>query len=67
MRSVKASLTALLRRRRYELTGVGLTVSERGQPRVLVEALVETSGLRRVVASKPAGLVEVVSWLRPVR
>jgi hypothetical protein len=68
----KASLTALLRRSsspsgRYEMTGVGLTVSEQGQPRILVEALVETSGLRRVVASKPDGLVEVVSWLRPVR
>ena len=68
----KASLAALLRRSsspsgRYEMTGVGLTVSEQGQPRVLVEALVETSGLRRVVASKPAGLVEVVPWLRPVR
>jgi hypothetical protein len=72
VRSTKASLTALLRRSsspsgRYEMTGVGLTVSGQGQPRVLVEALVETSGLRRVVASKPAGLVEVVPWLRPVR
>lgn len=72
VRRVKASLTALLRRSssprgRYEMTGVGLTVSEQGQPRVLVEALVETSALRRVVASKPAGLVEVVPWLRPVR
>ena len=72
VRKTKASLTALLRRSsspggRYEMTGVGLTVSEQGQPRVLVEALVETSGLRRVVASKPAGLVEVVPWLRPVR
>jgi hypothetical protein len=71
VRSAMASLTALLRRSsspsgRYEMTGVGLTVSEQGQPRVLVEALVETSGLRRVVASKPAGLVEVVPWLRPV-
>jgi hypothetical protein len=72
VRRAKASLTALLRRSsspsgRYEMTGVGLTVSKQGQPRVLVEALVETSGLRRVVASKPAGLVEVVPWLRPVR
>jgi hypothetical protein len=72
VRRTKDSLTALLRRssspsRRYEMTGVGLTVSEQGQPRVLVEALVETSGLRRVVASEPAGLVEIVSWLRPVR
>jgi hypothetical protein len=67
VRRTKASLTALLRRHRYELTGVGLTVSEQGQPQVLVETLVETSGLRRVVASKPAGLVEVVPWLRPVR
>jgi hypothetical protein len=71
VRSAKASLTALLRRSsspsgRYEMTGVGLTVSEQGQPRVLVEALVETSGLRRVVASKAAGLVVVVPWLRPV-
>jgi hypothetical protein len=69
--STKASLTALLRRSsspsgRYEMTGVGLTVSERGQPRVVIEALVETPGLRRVVASKPAGLVVVVPWLRPV-
>jgi hypothetical protein len=67
VRRTKASLTALLRRRRYQLTGVGLTVSEQGQPRVLVEALVETSGLRRVVAAEPAGLVEIVPWLRPVR
>jgi hypothetical protein len=72
VRTTMASLTALLRRSsspsgRYEMTGVGLTVSEQGQPRVLVEALVETSGLRRVVASKPSGLVEVVPWLRPVR
>jgi hypothetical protein len=67
VRSAKASLTALLLHRRYELTGVGLTVSEQGQPRVLAETLVETSGLRRVVASKPAGLVEIVPWLRPVR
>jgi hypothetical protein len=72
VKSVKASLTALLRRSsspsgRYEMTSVGSSVSEQGQPRILVEALVETSGLRRVVASKPAGLVEVVPWLRRVR
>ena len=49
------------------MTGVGLTVSSQGQPRVIVEALLETPALRRVVASEPADLVEIVPWLRAVR
>jgi hypothetical protein len=69
VRRVEASLAALLRsaRDRYELTGVGLSVTTQGQPRVVVEALVETPALREVVSSEPAGLVEIVPWLRPVR
>ena len=69
VRRTTASLTALLRRSRsrYEMTGVGLTVSSQGQPRVIVEALLETPALRRVVASEPADLVEIVPWLRAVR
>jgi len=69
VRRVEASLAALLRSAhdRYELTGVGLSVTTQGQPRVVVEALVETPALREVVSSEPAGLVEIVPWLRPVR
>jgi hypothetical protein len=70
VRHVSAHLTSLLRRslspaRRYEMTAVGLTVSGEGQPIVRVDALVKTPELRAIASSEPAGLVEIVPWLRP--
>ncbi len=62
----KAAATALLSQDQYGVTAVGLTTGTDGQPVVEVEAVSDTPELRDALASQPAGLVNIVPWLKPV-
>jgi hypothetical protein len=50
----------------YQVTGVGRTVGDDGQPVVQVDAISNTPQIDDALASQPPGLIRVVPWLRPV-
>lgn len=68
VRAATAAAHALLSRRfaLFPVTGVGRIVGSDGQTVVEIEVLYPTAALRRALATQPAGLVKVASWLRPV-
>jgi hypothetical protein len=68
IQNIEAKATALLVQHwAHGVTGVGLTTRADGQPAVQIDVVSDTPEVRDALAlaSQPAGLVEIVPWLKP--